>query len=498
MKCFHLLLLALLSSVFSFAQVGVNTTTIDPSAALDIQYGATPKGLLTPRMTTVQRTAIATPADGLMVYDTDLKAFFHYKSAPNPGWIKLSSDLSGRTNFKRIKSAADLSAESTAGGATSYRMLSNTFYEINGTVVLTKPIDLNDAYVAGIDANEDVLSFPGGTVFAGSTGGSIKNITLRGARAFNITGPGIATSTSLLVQNTIISGMTTNVGTISGLGLYFGGIIQFVGNTNGITYSNIGNLLLDNQAWLDSNNGTFETFTGNFGLIEKGSGFSAVNGNDLAMDVSALTATAVATGILQGTAFLGTTSNTAGFIKGYTPANGSYTGYNFNNAWYVDAPGIPREGDAEATGDINLDAVVGTGVATVFTGTGTTSRTKITGTTTSNNLFRFTNDGNNRITYRGNKTRYFQVAGSVSYQGNSDLTIILYIARGNAVSGTSVITQTKVYGKGTTGLFTTSGILALPIVGTVQLKKDEYIEIWAERFSGTGDMQTVSLNLTAR
>lgn len=495
MKCFHLLLLALLSSVFSFAQVGVNTTTIDPSAALDIQYGSTPKGLLTPRMTTVQRTAIATPADGLMVYDTDLKAFFHYKSAPNPGWIKLSSDLSGRTNFKRIKSAADLSVESTAGGATSYRMLSNTFYEINGTVVLTKPIDLNDAYVAGIDANEDVLSFPGGTVFSGSTGGSIKNITLRGARAFNITGPGIATSTSLLVQNTIISGMTTNVGTISGLGLYFGGIIQFVGNTNGITYSNIGNLLLDNQAWLDSNNGTFETFTGNFGLIEKGSGFSAVNGNDLAMDVSALTATSVATGILQGTAFLGTTSNTAGFIKGYTPANGSYTGYNFNNVWYVDAPGIPREGDAEATGDINLDAVVGSGITTTFpAGTGVGTRIKVAGTTTSNSLFRFTKDGNNRITYRGNKTRYFQVSASLSYQGSAaDMTLILYIARNGVI-----MPETKVYGRPSTGFFSSAGILALPIVGTVQLKKDDYIEIWAERFDGTGNISTVSLNLTAR
>lgn len=64
MKIFKLFFLALFVVSFSQAQVGVNTTTIDPSAALDIQYGATPKGLLTPRMTTVQRTGIATPADG--------------------------------------------------------------------------------------------------------------------------------------------------------------------------------------------------------------------------------------------------------------------------------------------------------------------------------------------------------------------------------------------------------------------------------------------------
>ncbi len=42
----------------------------DPSAKLDLQ--STDKGFLPPRMTTAEREAIATPAEGLMVYDTDL------------------------------------------------------------------------------------------------------------------------------------------------------------------------------------------------------------------------------------------------------------------------------------------------------------------------------------------------------------------------------------------------------------------------------------------
>ena len=491
MKYLKLLFLTLMCNSFYFAQVGVNTTTIDQSAALDIQFGTNPKGLLTPKMTTLQRNGIANPATGLLVFDTDLKSFYYNEGTPTaPAWTVINSGAAGRTNFKRIKSEADLISSSTLVGG-NYQLYTNTFYEINGTITLTKPIDLNKAYVAGVDADEDVLSFPGGTVFKGSTGGSIKNITLKGATAFQIAGPGIATNSSLLVQNTIIDGMTSSVGSISGLGLYYGGVVQFMNNADGITYSNMGNCLLDNQAWLSSNNKTFEKFTGNFGLIEKGSGFSTVNGDDVAFDVSSADL-AVGTGTLEGTVFSGISTEAPGYVKSYL-AESTYPGFNFSNAWYIDSPGIPREGDAVATGDINLDVAVGAGVPTPFTGTGTASRRKILGDTTSNNLYRFKKDGNNKIIYSGNKLRYFQVSASVSYQGDADLGIILYIAKNG-----SVITQTKVYGKGTSGKFSLTSILALPIVGTVQLKKNDFIEIWAERFTGETDMATVSLNLTIR
>lgn len=49
--------------------VGVGTGTPNPSAVLDIT--STNRGLLLPRMTAAQRAAIATPANGLIVYQTD-------------------------------------------------------------------------------------------------------------------------------------------------------------------------------------------------------------------------------------------------------------------------------------------------------------------------------------------------------------------------------------------------------------------------------------------
>nr|WP_294781253.1 hypothetical protein [uncultured Flavobacterium sp.] len=471
------------------AQIGIGTVTPDASSILDIT--SVSQGMLAPRMTTVQRTAIATPAESLLVFDTTDKAFYFYNTL-TASWVKLATEMGlKRNNYKLVKSAADLAPELTAGGGTVYQLTSNTLYEINGTINLARPINLNNAYISGLDANEDILSYAG-VIFQGSTGGSIRNLTLKGTTAFALTGPGAATASSLLVQNVIVDGMTSSVGSISGFGLYFGNIVQFVNNANGITYSNIGSLLLNNQAWTASNNGIFETFTGTFGLIEKNSGFSTMNNSDVAIDVSSSTLT-VGTGVIVGTVFSGTTTNTLGYINRYAAAS-TYPSYNFSTAWTVDAPGIPREGDSDATGDINLDAVAGSGIATTFTGTGSTSRVKVSGTTTSNNLFRFTKDGNNRITYRGNKTRYFQVSASISYQGTgSDNTIILYIARNGVV-----LPDTKVYGRPSSGFLSTSGIVALPIVGTVQLKKDDFIEVWAERYDGAGGISTVSLNLSAR
>jgi len=60
-------------------QVGVNNATPDPSSTLDLT--ATDKGILVPRMTTTQRTAIASPANALMVFDITLGKFCYYTNS---------------------------------------------------------------------------------------------------------------------------------------------------------------------------------------------------------------------------------------------------------------------------------------------------------------------------------------------------------------------------------------------------------------------------------
>lgn len=485
----RLLLFAIIFfSLSTQAQVGIGNTNPDASSALDIT--STTQGLLTPRMTSTQRLLIATPANSLLVYDTTIKSFYYY-DLPSTTWVKINSASDQRNNYKLVKSVADLAPELALGGGSKYLLQSNTYYEINGTITLTVPIDINNAYVGGLDANEDVLSFPAGVIFQGNTGGSIRNVTLKGAKAFEITGPGMATNTSLLVQNTIIDGMTTSVGSISGLGLYFGNIVQFLNNTNGISYSNIGNLLLNNQGWFLGNLGTYETFTGNFGLIEKVSGFSTVTTGATAINVSSNPT--VGEGILLGTVFSGAGT----YINRYTV--GSYAGFNFNINWVVNSPGIPRESDNESSANIYYNGGITSGFlqnANSDNSPFNLSGNSNSNTTTPVNMFRASSTPNNRITYNGRRKRTFQVNASLSVRGTIATQFYGFFIQKNGAGGSSLIETNSLM-----RVNNIDDINSISISGTVELYPGEYIEIWGQRLTGSGgspQLAIFSLNLNIR
>lgn len=78
-KPFIILLLAFVSPKFMTAQsVGIGISNPDNSAMLHIN--STIKGLLIPSMTSTQRNAIATPAEGLIVYDLTVKRLYYYQN----------------------------------------------------------------------------------------------------------------------------------------------------------------------------------------------------------------------------------------------------------------------------------------------------------------------------------------------------------------------------------------------------------------------------------
>ena len=67
-------------------KIGSASSAPDASSILDI--GSTTQGFLPPRMTTTQRNAISSPADGLRVYDTTLHASFQYQ---NGSWVQFTT-----------------------------------------------------------------------------------------------------------------------------------------------------------------------------------------------------------------------------------------------------------------------------------------------------------------------------------------------------------------------------------------------------------------------
>jgi len=78
-----------------------NTTFSTIGASALLQLDSTNKGFLPPRMTTVQRTAIGSPASGLVVYDTDLNSILFYNGTV---WIQQNTGFNktyGAFNFNK-------------------------------------------------------------------------------------------------------------------------------------------------------------------------------------------------------------------------------------------------------------------------------------------------------------------------------------------------------------------------------------------------------------
>ena len=74
-----------LMTIKNTGNVGMGTTSPDASAILDI--ASTTKGVVFPRMTSAQRTAISSPTTGLIVYQTDsTEGLYIYKST---GWVQI-------------------------------------------------------------------------------------------------------------------------------------------------------------------------------------------------------------------------------------------------------------------------------------------------------------------------------------------------------------------------------------------------------------------------
>jgi hypothetical protein len=452
-------------------KIGDNPNTINPNSLVEME--STNKGLLAPRVALSDVNSVSpltgTVPAGMIVYSTGgaVTDGFYFWSGSK--WLAVQSSENARSNFVLVKSAADLPAP--VGGVIT--LAAGTTYEVNGAITLTSKINLNGCYLVGADATNDKLIYtPGsGELFTGTKGGAIKTLTLMaattGAKLFNLD---LGATETMLMRDCNVVGCK-DVGLVKGGNVVFFSVINYAGNTNGITYQNNTTLLLDNTAWFPTNAGTFEKLVGSFSLIEKLGGFcQPMSANSAtALDVSGITSITEG-GNLKNTAFVGTGTKVTG---------------TFSKKWEVEAAGLNTEKDAVATGTLYVSSSANTIIASSNT------PEKVAGTTTATELTRFTSPVNNRLVYDGTKTRTFIVTAAISVTGISGSHVYSFYIFKNGAEITASRQRTKVSS-------TVGDVQIVTIVCTVTLAPGDYVELWTENNSSSGDLNVQNMTLSIK
>ena len=115
-----------------FAQVGISTTVPAPgpnaAAELDVNSPGNNGGVLIPTMTDVEMKAIASPANGLFVYNTDKQKFvYNIGTAGTPNWTVLGE-------LARMTGADITAIVAPMQGDLRYNTTTNTVWFYDGTL----------------------------------------------------------------------------------------------------------------------------------------------------------------------------------------------------------------------------------------------------------------------------------------------------------------------------------------------------------------------------
>lgn len=125
------------------AQTGIGTTTPDASAKLDVS--STTKGLLAPRMTAAQKTAISLPANGLLIYQTDGVTGFYVNTgtSASPAWLRVNTDWTKTGNDIAFTTGNVSTTGTLTGGNTSTSTISGFAANV-GTITAAYSITAAD------------------------------------------------------------------------------------------------------------------------------------------------------------------------------------------------------------------------------------------------------------------------------------------------------------------------------------------------------------------
>lgn len=255
------------------AQVGIGTNSPETSSALDVS--SSDKGFLMPRMTTVQREAIVSPANGLMVFDLDTNSQWTFV---DDAWLETqagvgkfvdgaSSDIAyfegrvgiGIDQFSQAHKLFVSGVKDTDGTNTAARI--NATYEGTGTSTATYALgavvsNSSNSIVDRAVGTQGIVNNPnaGGTLniavgtwpqvsssgTVGYAAGLISQVDNTGGSMTTIRGQEVVVynrSGASMTQPSLGSFFFSNEGTISGdgFGLFIGG--DGAGSVGGNSYA---------------------------------------------------------------------------------------------------------------------------------------------------------------------------------------------------------------------------------------------------------------------
>jgi len=179
----RILLLLQFLPLLALAQVEVNGTVENAKAEFKVISPSNNKGILIPRMSNAQMLAIASPVDGLLVYNSDNNTFYYYNGTSSK-WIRIGDvctviqDADGDTkitveytpNENKIRFFAhgiEMITISTSGTYQNVGDLYTTTGTVNiGTAYSLPTTDGTNKYVlqtnaAGVLSWTDPKTFPG-------------------------------------------------------------------------------------------------------------------------------------------------------------------------------------------------------------------------------------------------------------------------------------------------------------------------------------------------
>ncbi|HRH37834.1 MAG TPA: hypothetical protein PK760_05785, partial [Flavobacteriales bacterium] len=276
-----LLLLGILAAAVASAQnIGINVNGAAPhtSALLDVDAAALPangkRGLLIPRVTTAERTSIASPATGLLVYDTTTNGFWFWNGS---AWVPFLSSSNGwsttgnagtvdGTHFLGTTDNVPLNfrVNNERAGRITHADSTVTFgYRAGASLTTAK-----DNVIIGERAGENITTASSHVLIGSQTGRSLTtawgNVHIGDHAGTNCTTGG----------NSTFVGAYAGSSTTTGIGLTFLGCGAGVSNTTGSSNTFVGQFTASNNTTGSANvalgNGSFNANTSGYDNVAIG------------------------------------------------------------------------------------------------------------------------------------------------------------------------------------------------------------------------------------